>query len=199
MSHVTAALGGVPNIWLTITPTALRMHKIALEAIPDPELAYSTPVHPETGFVGGGSYMACVIDQVGHRRAISNRMPATQDQHNATNAALLTDDQGDSWPAIAGDDTIRDRSQSLAAETAELPSIPTVTNDGGKVKKLRRATSSLSNPISRSAASGRRRGLSSGGSTLPAAVNGTASRGMWVQDAGDSAVWTIASIGEGVF
>jgi hypothetical protein len=164
--------------------------------MPDPEAAYSAPINPEVGFLGGGSYLSCVGEEVGCRKAVSNRSPVSRDISTAALGPDASEGLADSTPGSSSmSPASRSRSKSLVADNAEIDGLAPATNDGGKVKKLRRATSSINQPISRPSAGGRRRGLSSASALIDA--NGdTLIEGAWTQDVGEAGVWVVASIGK---
>lgn len=182
-----------------------RLHRIALEVVADPEKAYASPVDPEAGFVSGGSYLSCFGEKVGVRKAEGPRTPLQNARKGSTSESSTPEsgpaenlfDPSSTLP-FPGLTTNRGRSQSLAVDGNKEELLAPTTNDGGKVKKLRRATSSIANPIARPATGGRRRGLSTA-SSVNEATEELATDGAWSQYAGEPGVWTICSTGLSCF
>jgi hypothetical protein len=177
-----------------------RLHKIALEVIPDPQAAYAAPCDPLAGFVGGGSYLSCLGENVGVRKAEGPRRDFGGDPRASPNIGAITPDKEGDDPF---DVMLAGQAASLAAKNAALgrsspPSaqdkglLTPITNDGGKVKRGRRSTASLASPIT--TPKGRKRGNSSSG--LASAVEAESNEGVWTQDAGEAGTWTIASTGK---
>lgn len=170
--------------------------------MPDAEAAYTNPVDPELGFVSGGSYLCCCNEQVGHQKAKSNRISLSAMTPNQTqdspivshkkSAGNVAENKSASSQCMALAN--RNRSQSLAVDSSRDHLTMSSSNDGGKVKKLRRATSSLSNPIGRLSTCGRGRGLSSTSNSNETSEE-LSLEGVWRQDAGEAGIWTIASTG----
>lgn len=164
--------------------------------MPDTDAAYSTPIDPEVGFLGGGSYLSCVGEEVGCRKAVSNRASILRNNSPAVPGPDVSEGWADGTSAPTSTASAnRNRSKSLAADSTNFDGPAPTTNDGGKVKKLRRATSSIHQPIARLPAGGRRQGLSSASSVVD--MNGdTVMEGAWTQDVGEAGVWIVASIGK---
>lgn len=169
--------------------------------------AYSDPVDPDHGFQGSGTYLSCLGENVGVRKSEEGRKAFIPDapglDASPSSLAVTPDNEiGDPIETMrAGlatnvsarnDELGRSRASSVSAEAA-LPA----TNDGGKVKRVRRASAVAASPIS-GPVKGRKRGASL---TVPNASpdigNGPANLdGLWTQDAGEAGVWTIAGTGE---
>lgn len=187
-----------------LTKFTYRLHKIALEVMPDPEAAYLNVVDGENGFFGGGSYLSCLGENVGVRKAEGKRtslVPEVKshrfgESHMSPDPGAI-DDMFDGSSAAQSAMMQRNRSHSLAVDGSRDELLPPATNDGGKVKKLRRATSSLAtSPLTRPpVGGGRRRGMSNS-SSLNEMSEDINLEGVWVQDAGEAGTWTIASTGK---
>lgn len=177
-----------------------RLHKIALEVIPDSQAAYAEPCEPLNGFLGGGSYLSCLGENVGVRKAEGPRKDYMTELRSSPNLNATTPDreQGDPFDMM-----MAGQAASLAAKNAALArnSSPSgsqdkdllttpITNDGGKVvKRGRKGTASMASPIA--TPKGRKRGNSNAG--LPSALEIESPEGVWFQDAGEAGIWTIAS------
>lgn len=180
----------------------LRLHKIALEVIPDCEAAYSTPSEPLSGFVGGGSYLSCLGENVGVRKADGPRKSTAVDIRGSPNLSAVTPDKeaedpfdvmkGGQAATLAAKNAALARDNSPNSQSKDKDLLTPITNDGGKVKRGRRGTATLASPIA--TPKSRKRGNSHSG--LASAVDADSQEGIWSQDAGEAGTWTIASTGE---
>ena len=166
-----------------------RLHRIALEIIPNPQEAYTAPISTVDGFSGAGSYLSCLGENVGVRKSETGRMPCTPDGSPNMDAGTPSSEDMNPFDApyggLGGDS--RSRANSLSVEHAFGDS----SNDGGKVKKARRLSSAAASPIN-GPVRGRKRGASTG--SLLAEVLESSNQ-QWQQDAGEAGCWTIATTG----
>ena len=166
-----------------------RLHRIALEIIPNPQEAYTAPISTVDGFSGAGSYLSCLGENVGVRKSETGRMPCTPDGSPNLDAGTPSSEDMNPFDApyggLGGDS--RSRANSLSVEHAFGDS----SNDGGKVKKARRLSSATASPIN-GPIRGRKRGASTG--SLLAEVLESSNQ-QWQQDAGEAGCWTIATTG----
>lgn len=179
-----------------------RLHRIALEVIPDPSTAYKEPIDPANGFVGSGSYLSCLGENVGVRKAEGPRQALNIDPEPPV-VRLQTPDRelGDPFDvmkaghaglvAAKNEEMGRDRASSLALDASPI------TNDGGKVRKMRRLSAVSASPI-QGPLKGRKRGSSFNAGALDTQDTPSAG-GLWTQDAGEAGIWTIASTGQSMF
>jgi hypothetical protein len=178
---------------------SLRLHRIALEVIPDPSTAYTEPIDPANGFTGSGSYLSCLGENVGVRKAEGPRQ-AWNVEPELPNVRLQTPDReladpfdvmraGQAGPVAAKNEEIgRERASTFSADASP------VSNDGGKVRKMRRLSAVSASPI-QGPLKGRKRGSSFNASASDSQDTPSAG-GLWTQDAGEAGIWTIASTGE---
>ncbi|WAR61726.1 hypothetical protein PtB15_12B416 [Puccinia triticina] len=187
-----------------------QLHKIALEVMTDPQGAYFAPItSPYAGFPGSGSFLACLGENVGVHRAESGRQavpPIMTPPPSASSARSFGATNSDalaeanylashlSQPiASSGNSRARSNTPSGGLEL-ELGS-----SDGGKVKRPRKASTSLLH--GRALSKNRKRGVSIGScgpdehssesecsqsnSMYPHASK------VWTIECGEPAVWTI--------
>lgn len=186
-----------------VLTNGFRLHRIALEVLQDPCAAYTKPVDPKAGFVGGGSYLSCLGDHVGIRKAEGPRVQLSRERKSSTVSSTAPDNGLVSntidWMSASPDGaSSRVRSQSIALGENRVEILANETNDGGRVKKGRRATASTTNPISRPLpTSGRARGLSTA-SHQPSDCEAQTVQddNIWQQDTGEAGIWTIVSTGK---
>ena len=165
--------------------------------------AYASPVIPATGFLGGGSYLSCLGENVGVRKADGARMQYAPDIKTSPNIGTSSPERGEEDPF---DVMLAGHAASVAARNTELGRsragsvnqdndlLTPITNDGGRVvKRGRRGTATMSSPI-QGPLKGRKRGNSHSG--LSSAIEPDNYEGIWTQDAGEAGTWTIASTGK---
>lgn len=194
----------------TLGDAVSQLHRIALEVIPDPIAAYGIPSEPLTGFAGGGSYLSCLGENVGVRKAEGIRTQYASEVKGSPkvgNQALgnVSPDGGSGEDPF--DVMLAGHAAALAAKEAAMgapgsrgpkPGMPDpdlltpITNDGGKVKRGKKGAASLASPIA-GPIKGRKRGNSSSG--LASAVEAENVEGVWTQDAGEAGTWTIVGTG----
>lgn len=183
-----------------------RLHRIALEVLQEPWAAYTNPVDPKAGFVGGGSYLSCLGDHVGIRKAQGPRVQLSRERKSSSLSSTAPDNglvlNTSDWMSASPDGTSsRVRSQSIALGENRVETLANETNDGGRVKKGRRATASTTKPISRPLpTSGRARGLSTvSHQPTDCGAQTVQDDNVWQQDAGEAGIWTIVSTGKQIF
>ncbi|KAI8443905.1 hypothetical protein BY996DRAFT_4602068 [Phakopsora pachyrhizi] len=190
-----------------------QLHKIALEVMSDPRSAYSNlGTSPFAGFPGSGSFLACLGENVGVHRAESGRQPAPPlstppssassvksfgtSTHDALVEAAYMAAQLNQTISVNPNLRIRGVTPQ-AARNVEVGS-----SDGGKVKRIKKTSSSLS--VGRSGLKGRRRAgsISSSGGIEDMGSESSDGNGhcspmyphaskVWTIDCGEPAVWTI--------
>lgn len=189
---------------MSIDQAIRRLHKIALEVMPDPQSAYTREIDWDDGFFGGASYLSCMGESIGLRKADSKRMRlGTYSEVGSSPTQPFSEE--DLTSTTAGQayaerqaKEVRDRSSSLAAEVSVNDQAPPATNDGGKVRKPRRQTASAVPPTTSIPRVGKRpRGFSNESHTVKndySERQGPATTtDIWTQDAGEAGVWTICS------
>lgn len=165
-----------------------QLHKIALEVYEANKTA------PEPGSPGvSGAFLSCMAEKVNTYRPVDGRQ---------WNRSLSPDSAS---PVVPGSPSLSTPPPSASADyfsgDGNLPPSPGEpdiqnTNDGGKVKKGKRATSSAGGITKNSSGKGRKRPNSAGSASGRRPVtleNGgnSGSGALWHVDIGETSVWTI--------
>ena len=178
-----------------------RLHKVAFEILPNPDLAYGNPVDDETGFNGGGCYLSCLGESVGLQRSQTNRMAFTAEGlagfysaagqlADCTSIANSghTSLYGGGHSELTGLYTNPPRSQSA---------LPSLINERNDPDEHRRASiSGFSGLQSASSEDKKLDAVFPASAALSDFFGAAKADRMWMQDAGDAGVWTIAGTGE---
>jgi recombining binding protein suppressor of hairless len=169
-----------------------QLHKIAFEVY-EQNKAASEPGSPGVS----GAFLSCMAEKVNTYRPVDGRQ---------WNQSLS---RGSTSPVVPGSPSVSTPPPSASADyfgidgnippspgEADMPN----TNDGGKVKKGKRATSSAGGITKNSAGKARKRPNSAGsasGKRPPMIENGgnAGAGALWQVDIGETSVWTIVGTG----
>ena len=166
-----------------------QLHKIAFEVYD------GTKGMPEPGTPGiTGAFLSCMGEKVNTYRPIDGRTWNNHHQGTGSNSPVLPGS-----PIISNGST---SSEYFGYGTGSAPTSPSVSeflsNDGGRVKKKRSASSASA--ISKGVGKGRRRPSSAG--SVSSNKRGSSSDGsalsgsLWQVDIGETSVWTIVGTGK---
>ena len=171
-----------------------QLHKIAFEVFDNAKGM------PEPGTPGlTGAFLSCMGEKVNTYRPVDGR------QWNSQNVESHS-------PPLPG--SPHTTGSSVAGEyfghgvTDSAPSSPTtadfLTNDGGRVRKPKRASSSAGGITKNVGAKGRRRPNSAGSASASSRRGsstdyGASSGALWQVDIGEASVWTIVGTGKWIF
>ena len=176
-----------------------QLHKIAFEVY-DPNKGT-----PEPGTTGiSGAFLSCMGEKVNTYRPVEGRQ---------WNSSVMPPTEADSPGAMPSSPVVSTPTSATGTadyfgangNSTSVPSSPVPgefpSNDGGKVKKGKRGSSSAGTGMSKaSSQKGRRRPTSAGGSTTSSrrgSGDSAASSGaLWQVDIGETSVWTIVGVGE---
>ncbi|KAL4080266.1 hypothetical protein V8B97DRAFT_1931266 [Scleroderma yunnanense] len=168
-----------------------QLHKVAFEVY-DPSRGA-----PEPGTPGvTGAFLSCMGEKVNTYRPIEGRHWNVVAPGGSTSPILPGSPVVSTPASISGNgDYFGQGSGAAASEPASPSSSNDFSNDGGKVKKGKRSTSSAGgiskNPVSK----GRRRptsaGSASSGRRGSSSDTGASSGALWQVDIGETSVWTI--------
>ncbi|KAG5648576.1 hypothetical protein DXG03_003187 [Asterophora parasitica] len=162
-----------------------QLHKIAFEVfdgskgMPDPGTPGST-----------GAFLSCMGEKVNTYRPIDGRQWNNGSQANGSNSPTLT---GSPIVSSALPATEYFGSSSTGSAPAS-PSSEFLSNDGGRVKKPAKRSSSSAGGITKAIPKGRRRPSSAGSVSSrrgSSSDGGAASGALWQVDIGETSVWTI--------
>ncbi|KAI0048266.1 LAG1-DNAbind-domain-containing protein [Auriscalpium vulgare] len=165
-----------------------QLHKVAFEVYEPGKGA------PETGSPGvSGAFLSCMGEKVNTFRPVDGRLWAhgvEPDSPGAPASPIV------STPASAGSSSNDYFGQAARSEpTSPVPSpLDFPSNDGGRVKKGKRGTSSAGGVVKTpTGGKPRRRPVSAGSSSRGRAGSdsGVSSGAMWQVDIGETSVWTI--------
>ncbi|KAF5380568.1 hypothetical protein D9615_004559 [Tricholomella constricta] len=166
-----------------------QLHKIAFEVYD------STKGMPEPGTPGlTGAFLSCMGEKVNTYRPIDGRQWNSHPQATGTSS-----------PTLPGSPIASNASSSseyfASGSTGSAPASPSATsseflsNDGGRVKKPSKRSSSSAGGITKPVPKGRRRPSSAGsvssGRRGSSSDAGAASGALWQVDIGETSVWTI--------
>jgi recombining binding protein suppressor of hairless len=166
-----------------------QLHKIAFEVYD------GSKASPEPGTPGlSGAFLSCMGEKVNTYRPVDGRLWNTNQNMGSNSPALPGS------PNSAAASSVK--SEYLTADSA--PASPTGTsdflsNDGGRVKKPKRASSSTGGITKTGGMRGRRRPNSAGSGAVRRGSStdaGASSGALWQVDIGEASVWTIVGTGE---
>lgn len=170
-----------------------QLHKIAFEVYE------AGKAGPEPGTPGiSGAFLSCMAEKVNTYRPVDGRQWIKSLSRGSDSPAAVPGSPAASTPTSATP------SVDYFGVDGSVPTSPDTeapnTNDGGRVKKGKRATSSAGRISKSSASTGRKRPNSAGaaGGKRPPMFDssGTASSGaLWQVDIGETSVWTIVGTG----
>lgn len=204
-SWLTTADGRVP-----VAPGELlgdqvtQLNKVAFELLGNPESAYGAQHDPTAGWIGSGTFLACLGEVVGvHHTESARSVPTTSTPGTPaltpSSASSSLSSGPPTWSGSPYEESEQRRGSMLNAPTLDSRSrsnslnngaLEMTTNDGGRVRKQKRTAQS--DPM------GRRRGASVSvmqGHGLPAShLPMPSMRVEWSLDCGESSVWTISTV-----
>ncbi|KIK44007.1 hypothetical protein CY34DRAFT_803135 [Suillus luteus UH-Slu-Lm8-n1] len=163
-----------------------QLHKIAFEVYD------STKGMPEPGTPGTtGAFLSCMGEKVNTYRPIEGRLWNNPPNAGSTSPILPGSPVVSTPASMSGADYF---GQATASEPASPSSSNDFSNDGGRVKKGKRSTSSAG-VIKNPGPKGRRRptsaGSASSGRRGSSSDAGASSGALWQVDIGETSVWTI--------
>lgn len=166
-----------------------QLHKIAFEVYE------ANKATPEPGNPGvSGAFLSCMAEKVNTYRPVDGRQ-WNKSHSRGSDSPVVPDSPSTSTPTSAnGSVDYFSVDSSVPPSPAEVDA-PN-TNDGGRVKKGKRATSSAGGITKSTAAKGRKRPNSAGSaggkrSPMAESAGGASSGALWQVDIGESSVWTI--------
>lgn len=167
-----------------------QLHKIAFEVYD------STKGMPEPGTPGTtGAFLSCMGEKVNTYRPIEGRLWNNPPNAGSTSPILPGSPVVSTPASMSGADYF---GQATASEPASPSSSNDFSNDGGRVKKGKRSTSSAG-VIKNPGPKGRRRptsaGSASSGRRGSSSDAGASSGALWQVDIGETSVWTIVGTG----
>jgi len=173
-----------------------QLHKVAFEVYD------SSKGGPEPGTPGvTGAFLSCMGEKVNTYRPVEGRHWNVSPPGGSTSPMLPSSPVVSTPVSISGSgDYFGQGNGGAMSEPASPSSSNDFSNDGGKVKKGKRSTSSAGgiskNPVSK----GRRRPTSAGstpsGRRGSSSETGASSGALWQVDIGETSVWTIVGTGE---
>lgn len=172
-----------------------QLHKIAFEVFD------STRGMPEPGTPGQtGAFLSCMGEKVNTYRPIEGRQWNIP-QSLGSSSPILPGSPVVSTPATMsnGADYFGQANSTANSEPASPSSSNDFSNDGGRVKKGKRSTSSAGGITKNPGPKGRRRptsaGSASSGRRGSSSDSGASSGALWQVDIGETSVWTIVGTG----
>lgn len=172
-----------------------QLHKIAFEVFD------STKGMPEPGTPGQtGAFLSCMGEKVNTYRPIEGRQWNIPQSLGST-SPILPGSPVVSTPASMsnGPDYFGQSNGTANSEPASPSSSNDFSNDGGRVKKGKRSTSSAGGIVKNPGPKGRRRptsaGSASSGRRGSSSDSGASSGALWQVDIGETSVWTIVGTG----
>lgn len=175
-----------------------QLHKIAFEVY-DPSRGA-----PEPGTPGqSGAFLSCMGEKVNTYRPVDGRQ-----WNSPPGSASREGDSPTGTPASPGDTTPTSTAGSAdyfaSGSMSSTPTSPDATdfpsNDGGRVKKAKRGSSSTGGISKPASQKGRRRPTSAGSAGSArrgsASESSASSGALWQVDIGETSVWTIVGTGE---
>ena len=172
-----------------------QLHKIAFEVFD------STKGMPEPGTPGQtGAFLSCMGEKVNTYRPIEGRQWNIP-QNLGSTSPILPGSPVVSTPASMsnGADYFGQGNGTTNSEPASPSSSNDFSNDGGRVKKGKRSTSSAGGIAKNPGPKGRRRptsaGSASSGRRGSSSDAGASSGALWQVDIGETSVWTIVGTG----
>ncbi|KII92822.1 hypothetical protein PLICRDRAFT_37612 [Plicaturopsis crispa FD-325 SS-3] len=165
-----------------------QLHKIAFEVYD------SSKGMPEPGTPGStGAFLSCMGEKVNTYRPVEGRVWNSVPVHE-TNSPILPGSPVVATPtSSSGNDYFAHADSAPASPTAS--SADFLSNDGGRVKKGKRSTSSAGGIAKNPGPKGRRRPSSAGSATSgrrgSPGDGGASSGALWQVDIGETSVWTI--------
>lgn len=175
-----------------------QLHKIAFEVY-DPNKGM-----PEAGTPGlTGAFLSCMGEKVNTYRPVEGRQwntPQTASSSRGSNSPNLPGSPVVSTPASLNAPNTPDyfSGSGPSAATTSAPASPTSydfpSNDGGRVKRGKRSTSSTGGGVVKTHSAKGRRRQNSAGSTTSSRHGGdqaASSGALWQVDIGETSVWTI--------
>ncbi|KAH7911980.1 LAG1-DNAbind-domain-containing protein [Hygrophoropsis aurantiaca] len=169
-----------------------QLHKIAFEVY-DPAKGM-----PEPGTPGAtGAFLSCMGEKVNTYRPIEGRQWNIPPVNAGATSPILPGSPVVSTPAsMTGADYFGGQGSGTAASEPASPSSSNdFSNDGGRVKKGKRSTSSAGGITKNPGPKGRRRptsaGSASSGRRGSSSDAGASSGALWQVDIGETSVWTI--------
>jgi hypothetical protein len=171
-----------------------QLHKIAFEVYDGskgmPELG--TPGHT-------GAFLSCMGEKVNTYRPIEGRQWNSA-QHAGSNSPTLPSSPTTSTPVSSAGSSEYFGQGSVDSAPASPTTSDLLSNDGGRVKKPKRSTSSTGGISKNVGPKGRRRRNSaeSGSSSRrgSSSESGASSGALWQVDIGETSVWTIVGTGK---
>lgn len=171
-----------------------QLHKIAFEVYDN------SKGMPEPGTPGAtGAFLSCMGEKVNTYRPIDGRQ-WNSSLNGGSNSPALTGSPIVTTPVSASGAEYFGAGSVDSAPASPSPTSEFMSNDGGRVKKPKRSTSS-GGVISKSAGpKGRRRpnsaGSASSGRRGSSHDSGASSGALWQVDIGETSVWTIVGTGK---
>lgn len=170
-----------------------QLHKIAFEVYD------GNRTLPEPGSPGPtGAFLSCMGEKVNTYRPIDGRQWNSSLGSNSPalpGSPVVTTPLSTSGTEYFGPGTVDSAPASPSPTSAEF-----LTNDGGRVKKQKRSTSSGGGITKNAGAKGRRRpasaGSASSGRRGSSHDSGASSGALWQVDIGETSVWTIVGTGK---
>lgn len=170
-----------------------QLHKIAFEVY-DPSRGV-----PEPGTPGpSGAFLSCMGEKVNTYRPVDGRVwnavPGAQSRESNSPIATPASPTEDGTPTSTTGSVDYFGSGSMSS-TPTSPAADFPSNDGGRVKKAKRGSSSAGTASKSTSAKGRRRPTSAGsagsGRRASASDSSASSGALWQVDIGETSVWTI--------
>ncbi|KAF8550080.1 LAG1-DNAbind-domain-containing protein [Imleria badia] len=167
-----------------------QLHKVAFEVFD------STKGMPEPGTPGQtGAFLSCMGEKVNTYRPIEGRQWNIPQSLGSTSPILPGSPVVSTPASMNGADYFGQANGTANSEPASPSSSNDFSNDGGRVKKGKRSTSSAGGIAKNPGPKGRRRptsaGSASSGRRGSSSDSGASSGALWQVDIGETSVWTI--------
>lgn len=172
-----------------------QLHKVAFEVYDSSKGA------PDPGMPGvTGAFLSCMGEKVNTYRPVEGRRWNVSPPGESTSPILPSSPVVSTPVSVSGSgDYFGQGNGGAMSEPASPSSSNDFSNDGGKVKKGKRSTSSAGGMSKNPVPKGRRRPTSTGSTPRrgSSSETGASSGALWQVDIGETSVWTIVGTGEG--